>query len=267
MRVLRGRVLLVEDNPTNQEVARTFIESFGCTVETADNGIAALSALQNTEYDLILMDCLMPDMDGLETTRRLRALERERPGRLPVVALTADTTVEGQAACQAAGMDDYLSKPIDPIRLRHCLARWLDPADRAAEPEPENRQPEHRSSGKPPALLDEAPLRALRMLQTPGKPDLVAKVVQIYLEHTPTLLGALSAAMAAQDVPAVRSLAHALKSSSAHIGAGTLTELARDLETLGKTAPFEARTAGETLVKIEHTYTMVNNALRNLRYE
>ena len=270
MSALRGRVLLVEDNPTNQEVAKTFIESFGCIVETADNGIAALSALRHSEYDLILMDCLMPEMDGLETTRQLRALERERPRRLPVVALTADTTAEAQTACQAAGMDDYLSKPIDPVRLRHCLARWLGQAAMAtepagsAEPEPVNQGTEHRMPEQAPVLLDETPLRALKTLQQPGKPDLVAKVARIYLEHTPTLLGALNTAMAAQDANTVHSLAHALKSSSAHIGAGTLTELARDLETLAKTTPFEAGTAGESLVKIEHTYAMVSDALRNI---
>ena len=268
---LRGRILLVEDNPINQEVARTFIESFGCTVETADNGIAALKAVRNTEYALILMDCLMPDMDGLETTRQIRALEQERPERIPVVALTADTTAEGQAACREAGMDDYLTKPIDPVRLRGCLARWLGQAGPAsesaerAEPEPANRQSDNRLLEGPPAVLDEAPLRALRMVQRPGKPDRVAEVVKIYLEHTPILLGKLNAAMAAQDANAVRSLAHSLKSSSAHLGANALVGLARDLEALGKAVPFEAKMAGEVLANIEQTYALVSDALHNLR--
>jgi signal transduction histidine kinase/DNA-binding response OmpR family regulator len=268
---LRGRILLVEDNPINQEVARTFLESFGCAVETADNGIAALKAVRNTEYALILMDCLMPDMDGLETTRQIRALERERPERVPVVALTADTTAEGQAACREAGMDDYLTKPIDPVRLRDCLARWLGQAGSVSEsaeltePEPANRQSDNRMLEGPPALLDEAPLRALRMLQRPDKPDRVAEVVKIYLEHTPILLGKLNAAMAAQDANAVRSLAHSLKSSSAHLGAGALVELACDLEVLGKAVPFEARMAGGILANIEQTYALASDALRNLR--
>ena len=271
-RLLRGRVLLVEDNPVNREVARTFIEGFGCMVQTADNGIAALRALRNAEYDLIFMDCLMPDMDGLETTRQLRALERERARRIPVIALTADTTAERQAACQAAGMDDYLSKPVDPIRLRHCLARWLGQADSAGEsaaakPEPPSRESENRLSEELPVLLDEAPLRALRMLQQPNKPDLVAKIVNIYLERTPILLGDLNAALAARDVDAVRSLAHTLKSSSAHIGASALAALARDLEDSSKAVPFEVASAGAVLAKIRQTHALVNVGLRQMRHE
>ena len=264
--LLRGRVLLVEDNPTNQEVAKTFIESLGCTVTVSDNGLIALTALRRTEYDLIFMDCLMPELDGFETTRQIRALEREHSRRTPIIALTADTTPEGQAACRAAGMDDYLSKPINPGTLRHCLARWLGQANSAAEPaepapEPAKPQPGKRLPGEPPPLLDPAPLGALRMLQRPGGPDLAAKVVRIYLEHTPTVLADLKAAMAAQDANRVRSLAHALKSSSAHLGASALAELARDLETLGKTIPFEAGTAGENLAKIEHAYARVSDVL------
>lgn len=269
---LRGRVLLVEDHPVNREVARIFIEGFGCAVQTADNGIAALRALRNADYDLIFMDCLMPDMDGLETTRQLRVLERERARRIPVVALTADTTAEGQAACQAAGMDDYLSKPIDPTRLRHCLARWLGQADSAgesaeAEPEPASRDSANRLPEEPAVLLDQAPLRALRMLQQPNKPDLVAKIANIYLERTPMLLGDLNAALAARDADAVRSLAHALKSSSAHIGASALAALARDLEDLCKAVPLEVASAETVLAKIRQTHALVDVELRQMRHE
>jgi CheY-like chemotaxis protein/HPt (histidine-containing phosphotransfer) domain-containing protein len=268
---LRGRVLLVEDNPVNREVARTFIEGFGCVVETAGDGIAALRAVRRTEYDLIFMDCLMPEMDGLEATRQLRMLEGERARRIPVVALTADTTAEGQAACRAAGMDDYLSKPIDPIRLRRCLARWLgqpDAAGEAAEAEPEPASPELENRlPEEPVLLDEAPLRALRMMRQPNKPDLVAKVVSMYLERTPILLADLNAAMAARDASAVRSLAHALKSSSAHIGAGALSTLARELEDSSKAVPFEVGSAGAIVEKMTQTYALVDEGLRHMRHE
>jgi signal transduction histidine kinase/DNA-binding response OmpR family regulator/streptogramin lyase len=268
---LRGRVLLVEDHPVNREVARTFIEGFGCTVETADNGIAALRALRNTAYDLIFMDCLMPEMDGLETTCQLRVLEREGARRVPVVALTADTTAERQAACRAAGMDDYLSKPIDPIRLHRCLVRWLGPADSAdesaeVESDPASRQSENSVPDES-DLLDEAPLRALRLMRQPNQPDLVAKVVEIYLERTPILLTALKAAIAARDANTVRSLAHVLKSSSAHIGAGTLTALAGDLEASSKAVPFEFARAGAIVEKMMQTYALVDDGLRHMRHE
>ncbi|MBZ0153876.1 MAG: response regulator [Planctomycetes bacterium] len=120
------RVLVVEDNAINQTVARRMLEQLGQTVHLAGNGIEALAALQQASFDLVLMDCQMPEMDGFEATRRIRA--GEAPPRLPIIALTANSLKGDRERCLAAGMDDYLSKPIRMADLSTLLRRWLAPA-------------------------------------------------------------------------------------------------------------------------------------------
>jgi CheY-like chemotaxis protein len=131
-----GRILLVEDNSVNQEVARAMLEQFGCSVEVAGNGFEALEATGRTRYDLVLMDCRMPEMDGFEATRRIRARETAsttRTPRLPIVALTAHVLESDRQSCLAAGMDDYLSKPFTRLQLERMLTRWL-PAPMSPSP-------------------------------------------------------------------------------------------------------------------------------------
>jgi signal transduction histidine kinase/CheY-like chemotaxis protein/ligand-binding sensor domain-containing protein len=126
-----GRVLIAEDNIVNQRVARRFLERLGCTVDVVDDGAHAVEVLEHTAYDFVLMDMQMPIMDGLEASRRIRA--REHPGqRVPIVALTADAMVGTLERCLAAGMDDYLTKPIDAKRLEEVLARFLAKDDGAS---------------------------------------------------------------------------------------------------------------------------------------
>lgn len=130
-----GRLLLVEDSPVNREVALAMLEPLGCRVDVAGNGDEALDAIARTRYDLVLMDCMMPVMDGFEATRRIRAGELIRPGRrLPVVALTANALSQDRARCLDAGMDDYLSKPFAGAALRAMVEKWVLPA---AQPERE----------------------------------------------------------------------------------------------------------------------------------
>ncbi|RIL03434.1 MAG: hybrid sensor histidine kinase/response regulator, partial [Proteobacteria bacterium] len=123
---LGGRVLLVEDNPVNQDVAQEMLSAHGLDVALAADGVAALAALERERFDAVLMDCHMPRMDGLEATRRLRA--RERAGSLPhtpVIALTANAMESDRQACLAAGMDDYLGKPFTSVQLLLVLRRWI----------------------------------------------------------------------------------------------------------------------------------------------
>ncbi|MCK7499164.1 MAG: response regulator [Comamonadaceae bacterium] len=139
---LVGRVLVAEDNPVNQQVAAAMLESLGVAYGTADNGLAALEQVSRESFDLVLMDCQMPEMDGFEATGEIR--RRQREGRLrrtlPVVALTANAVEGDRERCIAAGMDDYLSKPFTRDQLAAVLARWLP----AQGPGP---TPAHRGGG------------------------------------------------------------------------------------------------------------------------
>lgn len=133
--VLAGRVLLVEDHPVNREVAEELLRGFGLHVDVAENGRVAVERAAAVRYDVVLMDVQMPVLDGLSATRELRGL----PGydRVPILAMTANVFAEDRAACMAAGMDDFVAKPVDPTALRAVLAAWLTRAvPRVAVPSP-----------------------------------------------------------------------------------------------------------------------------------
>jgi CheY-like chemotaxis protein len=135
---LPGRVLLVEDNGVNQEIGMAMLQAMGCEVDLAADGREAIEATRSKAYDLVLMDCQMPDVDGFEATRAIRAREREQSGskaarRLPIVALTANAMSGDREQCTAAGMDDYLSKPFTQAQLRAVIQTWVsDPRAAAA---------------------------------------------------------------------------------------------------------------------------------------
>jgi CheY-like chemotaxis protein len=123
----RRRVLLAEDNHVNQTVARQMLERLGCAVDCVENGRAALNALERQRYDLVFMDCQMPEMDGYEATRRLRAREAEQGGHVIVLALTANAMEGDRERCLASGMDDHLTKPLKLRVLADTLERWTAP--------------------------------------------------------------------------------------------------------------------------------------------
>ena len=120
------KVLVVEDHPVNQTIIRAMLARMGCAIEMADNGVQALRAFEKNTYDLVLMDCQMPEMDGFDTTRAIREREALNPtmGRVPVIALTALAMLGDAERCLAAGMDDYLTKPIQIEQLSAKMQRW-----------------------------------------------------------------------------------------------------------------------------------------------
>jgi two-component system sensor histidine kinase/response regulator len=184
------RVLLAEDNPINQEVALELLRTVGLVVETASNGVRALELANSRSYDLVLMDVQMPEMDGLQATRELRA---QLGQRLPIVAMTANAFGEDRAACLHAGMNDHIGKPVDPETLYATLARWLplpsaNPAtgranEADAAPPP---QAEERLAAVPGLDLDAA-LRALGS-QTALLRRLMARFAEMYRHGEPRLL-------------------------------------------------------------------------------
>ena len=220
---LSGRVLVVEDQPLNREVAHGMLTSLGLRVETANDGYEALARLERERFDLVLMDCEMPVMDGLSAASALR--EREGGGpRTPIVALTADATGTGRAACLAAGMDDYLTKPFSRDALHTTLAKWLvEGAVTAAAP----------SVAAPPAaelLLDRATLDALRALPRSGPKDMLSHIGEIYLSDSSRLVEAIEQALRAGEVTSLARAAHAWRSYNGNVGAHALAHLCRELE-------------------------------------
>ena len=259
---LRARILLAEDNPTNQEVAKIMLEGFGCEVEIADNGNKALTCFKKSDYDLVLMDCLMPEMDGFETTRQLRELEQGTGNHVPVIALTADAMQEGRKKCFDSGMDDYLGKPFKPANLRKMLEHWLSRNDETFPTQLETGpKPEVSVETVAEDILDENALNMIRTLQRPGKPDLVKNVIGIYLRSTPTLLKTLSEAVARNDPDGMGKAAHSLKSSSAHIGANSLAALAKEMEMQGAKHSIDG--AKELQAQIERSYGEVKQVLES----
>jgi len=224
---------LAEDNALNQEIALAMLDEVDFLVEVVGNGREALAALVGAQFDVVLMDCQMPEMDGFEAVRRLRLHEREHDiARTPVIALTANAISGDRELCLAAGMDDYVSKPFKREALLTALGRWthapLDKPDQAAV-QSAAPQPDAQS-----ASLDPAALQALRALQKPGRPNILNRVIDLYCQDGPRLLAAMRAAVEAGDMEALRHAAHTLKSSSGNVGAAGLAASCRTIEQLAR---------------------------------
>jgi len=255
-----AHVLLVEDHPVNQVVASTILERLGCDVTVASNGREALDALTRQRFDLVLMDCQMPEVDGYTATATLRKREAQRSAaRMPVVALTANALQGDRERCLAAGMDDYLTKPFHREALSAMLARWL-PGCSTINPGSEAKAVAlARAPGLP--VIDMAALDAIRSLGGTETPDLLEQIIRLYLDSAPQLMASIRDGLAAVDNDKVRMAAHTLKSSSANLGAGRLAEVCKKLE-LAARANAIASDAPQ-LSEIEAEYHRVCGALRS----
>ncbi|MGB7739060.1 MAG: response regulator [Steroidobacteraceae bacterium] len=260
------KVLLVEDNAVNREVARGMLDLLGCEVTLAGDGIEGASAFESGQYDVVLMDCHMPELDGYGATRRMRAWENTngRP-RTPVVALTANALEGDREKCLAAGMDDYLSKPFTADQLRGVLEPLVSGpegqsihAATAARAEP--AQPPHAASGNDAAVLNDNALAQIRALQQPGGPNLLDKVIALYMDSSQSLLEKVRAGLAVGDARKLSEAAHALKSSSANVGATSLAEIAGQLEASGREA--DLHRAHLLADQLFHEHQRVVEALR-----
>jgi signal transduction histidine kinase/CheY-like chemotaxis protein len=219
------RVLLVEDNPVNQEVALAVLQDLGVEAVSAWSGKEALEKLTSDRFDVVLMDCQMPKLDGYATTSRFRdwEIEQQRP-RTPIVALTANALSGDAEKCYAAGMDRYLSKPFTSDALYQVLESCFTDAAPPVAPAVT------LDAKAVDTLLDQGALSRIRALQRPGGPNLLAKVLGLYSSSSAALIDTLRAAAETQDAEGLRQAAHALKSSSANVGAIAFAELCRHLE-------------------------------------
>lgn len=234
------RILLAEDNATNQKLAMRLLERLGYRADLAANGLEVLQALERQEYDVILMDMQMPEMDGLETTRRIRNLTGFKQPQVAnlsgfsqprIIAMTANAMQGDRELCLAAGMDDYVSKPIRVEELIGALRR-------SAPEEPVTQAvftpaPPHLLTSSPP-LLDPAAIANLRDM-VGGEPEYLAELIDSFLEDAPVLLANMAKAVAEGDAAALRLHAHSLKSNAADFGAKELSELCKEMELAGKT--------------------------------
>lgn len=253
---LHGRILVVEDQPLNREVAIGMLASLGLEVETAHHGQQALDIVQSRSFDAILMDCEMPVMDGFSATRALRA--REPAGaHVPIIALTADVTGTGRAACLAAGMDDHLAKPFRRETLHGILARWLGEGKTESTVAPAAAQ-DPASAGAP--LLDGATLDALRALPRSGPKDMLTHIGELYLLDSRRLIATIEQSLESGNGPELARAAHAWRSYNGNVGANVLAQLCRDLEEAARAANYTGARA--TYTQIQALHSRVRDELR-----
>jgi CheY-like chemotaxis protein len=241
------RVLVVEDNAVNRDVARGLLETLGCQVDVVPDGTEAVSACAQVEYDVVLMDCQMPHLDGYEATRRIRG--NEGAGRrTPVIGLTASAMKGDRERCLAAGMDDYLPKPVGPSDLEAVLHRWGGGA-RAGEIVAEARLGEE---GGP---LDPVVFGDLRSFTSSG---FLIEAIDRFLSETPARIEVLHEARTRGDADFFSRRAHSLRGSAAILGALRLMKLAAHLEERGL---FDRDEAAALLQAVELEFETVRAAL------
>jgi CheY-like chemotaxis protein len=243
-----GRVLLVEDNITNQQVAMGILKKFGLKADAAANGAEALRALESIPYDLVLMDVQMPVMDGLEATRSIRDPQSVvLDHNIPIIAMTAHALQSDRVRCLEAGMNDYVSKPVEPSLLADVLNRWLP--GNTGHGETGNGEPSlnpnaaetkivtppdtlhEQAADNQPLVFDKAALTQRLM----GDEELAQVVLAGFLEDIPLQIQALKDFLDRGDITGVERQAHTIKGASANIGAEALRALAFELEKSGKT--------------------------------
>ncbi len=209
-------VLLVEDNEINRKVALRLLQQMGCQVDVATDGTEAVEKTASQRYDIVLMDVHMPQMDGLEATRRIREREQATGWHQLIIAMTASVTKEDVNRCLEAGMDDYLSKPVRLEVLRRMVEKWTQPGDELQE---RAHQP-----------IDVGFLAEM----TGGDEDFTVELLQEYLNSAPPLIEQIETAMQNADADTLARSAHTLKGSSRSVGAQALAEIAYNLERAGK---------------------------------
>ncbi len=216
-------VLLAEDNPVNQEIAVGLLETLDCAVTVVGNGREAVDAAVHGRFDILLMDCQMPVMDGFEATRSIRAAARHGT-RLPIVALTASSRAETEADCLDAGMDDLLGKPFSRGDLTALLQRWCRGIVEAPPAPPIEDEPVEAAS------LDSGPLDLLKGLDPTGEKGLLRRAIEKFVGYGDDAVERLAVAARESDDTELARLAHSLKSSSANLGAMDLSRLCIELE-------------------------------------
>jgi len=251
----RTRILVAEDNIVNQKVAVCQLEKLGHRADVVANGLEAVEAVARVSYALVLMDCQMPEMDGLEATAMIRKREGEQASRrLPIIAMTANAMQGDREKCLVAGMDDYLAKPVKLEHLEAMLARWIS----GRSTPDEQKEPVSLEKQEPVQdCVDSAVLADLRQLDMSC--GLLSTLITHFLEDAPTRLAALQDALQQGDAGALARVAHDLNGSSGNLGVRKMRQLCVELQALGKAK--DLTQAGALLAQLVSEFELVRPRL------
>jgi CheY-like chemotaxis protein len=259
------RILLAEDNITNQMVAAGILRKLGLQPDVAHNGKEAVEAMRKVAYDLVLMDLQMPEMDGLEATRVVRASgSNTRNPSVPIIALTAHAMSGDSKICLDAGMDDYIAKPVTPVALSTLLEKWLAKVDVATR-----QEGTHPRADSSPASSDGSSQAAAEMLfdeaalveRSVGDRDLAQTILCSFLADIPGRLEALKSHVEAGDAKSVERQAHSIKGAAAAVGGKGLAQLAFTIEKSGNAGDLSAARSG--LEKLVFEFKRLKAAIEN----
>ena len=263
---LSGRVLLAEDNPVNQEMMLELLRLLGVEAVLAENGQQALDAIAKEPFDVVLMDCQMPVLDGFAATRAIRTREHGNPTahRIPIVALTANALQGDRENCLACGMDEYLSKPVSASQLRVMLSNWLATVDQQQEQTPTDQSPHAvdkieaattamsdvgSTSAEP--VLDQSVFNEVLVMASQAPGGFYDRLVSKYTEGSAEDISRITAAIENQDADTVSASAHRLKSSSANWGARQMAAACQELESAARAGRLEQATAYLNTIEAE----------------
>jgi two-component system sensor histidine kinase/response regulator len=254
---LAARVLIAEDNAINQKVAQVTLKRAGYAVDAVWNGSEAVAACRAQDYDVVLMDCQMPEMDGFQATEAIRQWEKNfGKARTPIIALTANAIKGDREACLEVGMDDYLCKPLDPKQLIQTLNKMIDPAQPGAvaapAPAPETPVSDAGAPFDLNALLNRC------MGDRSFRDKLLAKFPEQALAGVQKMVDVI----AAHDAEQLSRLAHTMKGTAANLSASSLQKLAADFETLGKSGALDEaqRRLDELRAEVDRCVAFVRQA-------
>ena len=243
------KILLAEDNPYNQELAEIVLTQKGYEVAVVSNGLAAVEAFVQSDFDLILMDLHMPEMDGLQATRLIRAKEKDLGGHIPIVAMTASDWEEQRADCLAAGMDDFVSKPFDSGELVRIIS---DQGLAVIQAKP--------TEAKVPNWDEIIDMEALLAIVN-GDRGILRELVDLFLVDLERRISEIREAIYSDNSRQLVQAAHAIKGTSSTYAAMAVTQAARGLQELGESG--DLTLADEALVGLEHEVRLLKEALAN----
>ena len=262
------RILIAEDNIVNQKVALKILEKLGYRANAVANGAEAVRALDMIPYDIVLMDVQMPEMDGLEATKEIRRLETACPGkhpsgagrqssiqRVPIIAMTAHAMKGDREMCLNAGMDDYLTKPVQPVELAETIARWVSGAAAVQETQ----------TAEKPSGVESGFDRTVLLHSLGGNEKVCREIIGMFLEDLPGQIESMEDAVKKGDPVLVQRLAHTIKGASASVGAVALQKAALEMEKAGKSGDM-GKAAG-MLDAVKETSEILKKILKKINFE